>query len=204
MDFIIHYFYDTIKIMENNTTQINTTPTKSGKVVHVSIIVAIVIVMNMFFNYSVSLIFSEPVSSDYFKTSQVVEPLTTKESCLKVGGQWNGGEEYTNPKDKSMPVSSYSPYCNENYTNQINFDKAVASYSQKVFIVLISLGIISLIVAGFITIQILSIAFAWGGVLSLIIASMRYWSVADNIAKVVILAIALGLLIWLAIKKFNK
>lgn len=187
--------------MENNTTQINTLPSKSSKVVHVSIIVAIVIVMNMFFNYSVSLIFSEPVYDTYFKNSQVVEPPTTKESCLKVGGQWS---ENAYPAETVKSAPQIKGYCNENYTNQINFDKAVADYSQKVFIVLIALGIISLIAAGFITIQILSMAFAWGGVLSLIIASIRYWSVADNIAKVVILAIALGLLIWLAIKKFNK
>ena len=201
MSFIIHHFYDIMNTMENNTTQINTTATKSGKVVHVSIIVAIVIVMNMFFNYSVSLIFSEPVYSDYFKTSQVVEPINTKESCLKVGGQWS---ENVYPGESTKSAPEIKGYCNADYTNQINLDKAMADYSQKVFIVLIALGIISLIAAGFITIQILSMAFAWGGVLSLIIASIRYWSVADNIAKVVILAIALGLLIWLAVKKFNK
>lgn len=187
--------------MENNTTQINTAQNKSSKAVHASIIVAIVVVMNLFFNYSVSLIFSEPVYDTYFKTSQVVEPPTTKDSCLKVGGQWS---ENVYPAEPTKTSPQISGYCNENYTNQINYDKARASYEKKVFITLISLGIISLAVAGFITIQILSIAFAWGGVLSLIIASMRYWSVADNIAKVVILAIALGLLIWLAVKKFNK
>lgn len=187
--------------MENNTTQVNTPTNKAPKIVHASIIVAIVIVMNLFFNYSVSLIFSEPVYDTYFKNSQVIEPPTTKDACLKVGGQWS---ENVYPAEATKSAPQISGYCNENYTNQLNYDKARASYEKKVFITLITLGIVSLAVAGFIMIQILSIAFAWGGVLSLIVASMRYWSVADNIAKVVILAIALGLLIWLAVKKFNK
>jgi hypothetical protein len=185
--------------MENNTTQINKVENKSPKIVRASIIVAIVIVMNMFFNYAVSLVFKEPVYNDYVKPMQVIEPLTTKESCLKVGGQWS---ENVYPVEKGK--TDVRGYCDENYTNQQNYEKARKAYEKKVFITLVGLGILSLALAGFIAIQILSIAFAWGGVLSLIIASVRYWSEADNIAKVVILAIALGLLIWLAIKKFNK
>lgn len=190
-----------MNIMENNTTQVNTAQNKSSKWVHASIVVAIVIVMNLFFNYAVSLVFNEPEYNDYIKPSQVVESPVTKASCLAVGGQWS---ENVYPVESTKTKPQIEGYCNENYTNQLNYDKARANYEKKVFITLISLGIISLVVAGFIAIQILSIAFAWGGVLSLIIASIRYWSVADNIAKVIILAIALGLLIWLAIKKFNK
>jgi hypothetical protein len=185
--------------MENNTTQINKVENKSPKIVRASIIVAIVIVMNMFFNYAVSLVYKEPVYDSYVKSMQVVEPPTTKESCLKVGGQWS---ENVYPIEKGK--TEIQGYCNQDYTNQMNYDKARKAYEKKVFITLVGLGIISLVLAGFIAIQILSIAFAWGGVLSLIIASMRYWSLADNMSKVVILAIALGILIWLAIKKFNK
>lgn len=190
-----------MNIMENNTTQVNTVQNKSSKWVHASIVVAIVIVMNLFFNYAISLVFNEPEYNDYIKPSQVVESPVSKDACLKVGGQWS---ENVYPVESTKTKPQIEGYCNENYTNQLNYDKARANYEKKVFITLISLGIISLVVAGFIAIQILSIAFAWGGVLSLIIASVRYWSVADNIAKVIILAIALGLLIWLAIKKFNK
>jgi hypothetical protein len=50
--------------------------------------------------------------------------------------------------------------------------------------------------------EVLALAFSWGGVLSLFIASLRYWSDANNILKVIILAIALGSLIWTAVKKF--
>lgn len=174
---------------------------KQSNFVKISIIIAIVIVMNMFFNYAVSLVYKEPVMDNYIKSAQVVEVIATKDKCISVGGQWS---ENAIPSPVIKGQTEVQGYCNENYTNQLNYDAARKVYEKKVFITLISLGVISLIAGGFISISILSIAFAWGGVLSLIIASMRYWSQADNLAKVIILALALGILIWLAIKKFNK
>lgn len=180
-------------------TNINTT--KQSSFVKISIIVAIVIVMNLFFNYAVSLVFKEPVMDNFIKPAQVVEAITTKDKCIGVGGQWS---ENAIPSPVVKGKTEVQGYCNENYTKQLEYDNARKVYEKKVFITLIILGIVSLISAGFISISILSISFAWGGVLSLIIASMRYWSQADNLAKVVILALALGILIWLAVKKFNK
>lgn len=175
--------------------------TKQPNFVKISIIVAIVIVMNLFFNYAVSLVFKEPVMDNFIKPTQVMEAITTKDKCISVGGQWS---ENAYPSPEMKGKTEVQGYCNENYTKQLEFDNARKAYEKKVFITLIILGIISLISAGFLSISILSIAFAWGGVLSLIIASVRYWSQADNLAKVIILALALGILIWLAIKKFNK
>ncbi len=172
---------------------------KQSNFVKVSIIVAIVIVMNLFFNYAVSLVYKEPAYDSYFKTSQVIEAVTTKDKCVSVGGQWN---ESITPVEKGK--TEIQGYCDVNYTKQIDYNNARKIYEKKVFITLIILGIASLISGGFISIPVLSVSFAWGGVLSLIVASMRYWSQADNLAKVVILALALGILIWLAVKKFNK
>lgn len=172
---------------------------KQASFVKISIIIAIVIVMNLFFNYAVSLVYKEPVMDSFVKPTQVIEAIVSKDKCISLGGQWS---ENVYPKEKG--VTQIEGYCNENYTNQLNYDSARKIYEKKVFITLIILGIISLISAGFISISILSVSFAWGGVLSLIIASMRYWSQADNWAKVILLAVALCILIWLAIKKFNK
>jgi hypothetical protein len=180
----------------------NTNITKQLNFVKISIIIAIVIVMNLFFNYAVSLVYKEPVMDNFIKPTQVVEAIKTKDKCISVGGQWSENAYPDTSLNGKTPV--IEGYCNENYTNQLNYDLSRKIYEKKVFITLIILGIVSLISGGFIAISILSIAFAWGGVLSLIIASMRYWSQADNLAKVVILALALGILIWLAVKKFNK
>lgn len=179
----------------------NTNIQKQSNFVKVSIIIAIVIVMNLFFNYAVSLVYKEPVMDSFIKPTQVLEAITTKDKCVSVGGQWS---ENVYPSIDAKGKTEVQGYCNENYTKQLNYDAARKIYEKKVFITLIILGIISLISGGFVTISVLAVAFAWGGVLSLIVASVRYWSQADNLAKVVILALALGILIWLAIKKFNK
>ena len=53
-----------------------------------AVVVAIVIVLNLFFTYAVSLVYKAPVYDAYFPTSSVVEPITDKADCLSVGGQW--------------------------------------------------------------------------------------------------------------------
>jgi len=45
---------------------------------------------------------------------------------------------------------------------------------------------------------------SFGGVLSLVIASMRYWSSAHDATRLIILAVALGALIWIGIRKFKE
>lgn len=187
--------------METNTPQ-NVSPikveTKTHSFVRLSIIVAIVIVMNLFFNYAVSLVYKEPVYENFIKPTQVVNTISTKDECLKIGGQWSENV-YPNEKGKT----EVKGYCDENYTKQKNYNAAMKVYEKKVFITLVVLGVASLVLAGFVGVALLSVSFAWGGVLSLLIASIRFWSEADNLAKVIILALALGLLIWLAVKKFN-
>lgn len=185
--------------MDTQMSQTNIPGHKQSKFVQASVVVAIVIVLNLFSNYAVSLFYNEPSYNDFVKQSQVVEDIKTKDKCISVGGQWS---ENAYPVDKGQ--TKVEGYCNANYTNELNYQEASASYEKKVFISLIVFGVLLLVLAGFVSIQILSISFAWGGVLSLIIASIRYWSLADRVSKVVILALALALLIWLAVKKFNK
>jgi hypothetical protein len=185
--------------MDTINQQINVPEKKPSKFVHISIIIAIVIVLNLFSNYAVSLIYKEPTYEMFIKPTSVVENITSKDKCLSVGGQWS---ENVYPPEKGQ--TKIEGYCDSNYTNNMNYQKARSSYEKKVFVTLIIFGVLLLAFAGFLSIQILSISFAWGGVLSLIIASVRYWSSADTLFKVIILALALALLIWLAVKKFNK
>jgi uncharacterized membrane protein len=86
----------------------------------------------------------------------------------------------------------------------MEYNTAQKTYNRIVFIILVALGVISLVLGALFANAILALAFSWGGVLSLVIASMRYWTDADNILKVVILAVALGALIFTAVRKFGK
>lgn len=170
-----------------------------NKFVHASVIVAIVVVMNLFFNYAISLIYSEPNYEDFIKPTQVTGTIDNKDDCLAVGGQWNGSMS-TDPVSKPKMTG----YCDENFTKQNEYNEQVKSYEKNVFITLVVLGVLVLIAGAFVHIGILALSFSWGGVLSIVIASMRYWSNADNLLKVIILGVALITLIWLAVKKFSK
>jgi hypothetical protein len=168
---------------------------KHSSVMKWSLIIGIVIVMNLFFNYAISLVYTAPQYPNTMQPSPVGGVVYTKDSCVSVGGQWTD-----QPAETKTGVNGY---CNPDFTKQQQFETAQKQYDRSVFIVLVILGVLSLISGVLIEHEVLSLAFSWGGVLSLIIASMRYWSDANSLLKVFILAMALGSLIYTAIKKFT-
>ena len=168
-----------------------------------AVVVAIVIVLNLFFNYAISLVYKAPTYEAYFPTSNVVEPITNKADCLNVGGQWTDPDTRVAPTDTGMKSAPALGYCDPNYTKQIEFTAAQKSYERNVFIILVVLGVVSLVLGAVFANIVLALSFSWGGVLSLVIASMRYWGAANDVLKVIILAAALGALIWIAVKKLN-
>ncbi len=167
-----------------------------------ALIIGIVVVLNLFFNYAISLFYKEPDYNVYFPQSQVVEPVETKEACLKVGGQWTENP-YKDGTPSPIPsgFNNGKGYCNPDFTKQQNFNEAQKVYQRNIFLMLVVLGIISFVVGAFLFNEIVALGLSWGGVLSLLIASMRYWSTADNFIKVLILGFALAVLIWLAMRK---
>lgn len=183
---------------------------KQSRIGRWSVIIGIVIVLNLFFNYALSLVYKQKNIVDFCPVTQVNEPIVSKDQCLAVGGQWNGvsnfdsstfGKQYgVAPADPTI-----SPYCDKDFTCRQNFDKATQSYNRNVFIILVILGAISVLAGNFFAAnEVIASGFSLAGVLSFVIASIRYWSSADNLIKVLILAIALGLLFWVAYKKFKN
>lgn len=171
-----------------------------------SLIIGIVIVMNLFFNYAISLVYKAPDYNVYFPPTQVVSVISTEQDCLGVGGQWNASPVAKTPLPPEATVglspAGETGYCDQNFTKQQQFQAAQKQYDRLVFIILVIVGVISIVLGSMVMNEVLALAFSWGGVLSLFIASLRYWSDANNILKVIILAIALGSLIWTAVKKF--
>ncbi|MFA5932228.1 MAG: hypothetical protein WC793_02525 [Candidatus Paceibacterota bacterium] len=178
-----------------------------SKVLKWSLIIGIVIVLNLFFNYALSLIYKNPKYETFCSnTSQVVNIPDTQKSCVDAGGQWTNNNNYV----KSAPVDIKQPaqplgYCDQQFTCRNNYDAAQKIYDRNVFITLVILGAICVAIGSFFGGNlVVSIALSFAGVLSFIIASMRYWSSADDLIKVIILVIALSLLFWVAVKKFKN
>ena len=182
---------------ENQTVQ----PKKYSSILKWSLIVGIVIVVNMFFNYTISLVYSAPQYEDYCKTTQVIEAITNKDACITKGGQWNENS-YMEPAIVGKTIVNGS--CDLQYTCRNEYDTAYKTYERNIFIILVVLGII--LVSGSFALAfnwILSVSASMAGILSIIIASMRYWSAADNWLRVVILFVALVALIYFAVRKFQ-
>ena len=176
---------------------------KQSKVLKWALIIGIVLVLNMFFNYALSLVYKSPKYEAFCPTLQVVNVPDNQKACTDAGGQWtNDANVYTAP----IVPGAKAPqgYCNLQFTCGNNYNAAQKVYDRNVFITLVLLGAICVALGNFLTVNVLvNTALSLAGVLSFIIASMRYWSSADDLIKVIILAIALAILIWVAMKKFK-
>lgn len=171
---------------------------KQNKILKWSLILSIVIVANLFFNYSLSLVLNSPdreAFCPFEKTSQVID---NKEQCEQADGIWNPGQQVYEKTIQPIGYCDLYSKC-ENRYQEVN-----KLYEQKVFIALMIIGVVVLVSSFFIGSNIvLGSAFALTAVLDLIIASVRYWQYSDKILKVVILFIALASLVYLAVKKFK-
>ena len=158
--------------------------TQTSKVSKWSLIIAIFILLNLFINVSLSLFLVSPNYSD-FCPERPFRPMLA---------------EMTSAEQEAFYAEEMETYdqCQQEY------NVARESYDQKVFIILISIGVIIFALSLLPSLNyVLSTALSLGAVLNFIIASMRYWSSADDLLRVIILGAALIVLIWLGIKKFS-
>jgi hypothetical protein len=170
-----------------------------------SLIVGIIIVLNLFFNYALSLVYERPNYEAFCPQMQVVTIPDNQNECVAKGGQWTDNAYYAKPISATPAgLEESRGYCDLQFTCRQGFEAATKTYGRNVFVVLVVLGALSVLAGNFFRGNtVVSGGLALAGVLSFIIASIRYWSSADNLARVIILAIALGLLFWIAMKKFN-
>ncbi len=162
-----------------------------------SLVLGIVIVLNLFYNYSLSMIFSEPDYNTFCPQKQMVIAPENSEQCLATGGSWI---EYPKPVKSGEAIG----YCDQSFSCNQKYQEVSKVYNKNLFVSLVVLGVVTFVLGlVFVNFEILSIAFSIGAVLDFIIASIRYWQYSDNLLKVFILGVALAVLIWVAVKKFK-
>lgn len=168
-----------------------------------SLILGIMIVLNLFFNYAISVAYKAPQYNDFCPVEQVVTVPETQQGCVSKGGQWTDNAYYGKPVPAG--VDQVRGYCDLQFTCRQEFDEAHKAYSRNVFVVLVVLGALSVLVGNmFASNPVISSGLSLAGVLSFLVASVRYWGSANDIIRLVILAIALGLLFYVAMKKFKN
>ncbi len=171
----------------------------NSRFMRVAFIVSIVVVLNLFFNYALYLVYPEPQYETFCPQTQVTPSYADQTSCVSAGGQWTN-----NAPAPAGIKGQLVGYCNPDFTCSNNFNKASDTYARNVFVALIVLGILSLGVSVlFGAAPVVSAGLSWGGVLSLLIASARYWSHAQTLLQVVILGAALVALLWFGARRFR-
>lgn len=83
-------------------------------------------------------------------------------------------------------------------------DKGDEQYTRNLFIVAGISGIVGIIIGVLITVESVGAGLIGGGILSLLYGIIVYWNFAENLLRVLILGIALGVLVWLGYNKFGK
>ncbi len=170
-----------------------------------ALVLGIVIVLNLFFHFSTKLVYDEPKYDDFCQSKQINIQPEGEDACVKAGGAWNA-----NPNEKAVLVKDMSRllssgYCDVNFTCQKKFEEARDLYNRNIFLVLIGLGLLSL-VAGILLAsnEAVSLGLSYGGIVSFVVGTIRYWSAMDDYLRVIILGITLLVLFVLSYKKFKN
>ena len=175
-----------------------------------ALIAAIIIVLNLFYIFSIKLIYNEPHHEDFCKEEQVRIVPQNQEDCLVVGGQWvedrfiQRGFPRPERLEPALIEKEDGGYCNEQFTCRQEYQDARKLHERNVFVALVILGTLTLIWSFVLrSFEVVATALSFGGVLTLIIASIRYWSDMEDYLRVIVLGIALATLIWIGVKKFT-
>lgn len=152
---------------------------------------SIVIILNVFFNVGLDTFYNAPNYEDFCENEVKARPLGSLESCQEYGGEWIEDGDYSY-------CDTYNEACYE------DFYAAQADYNAVAFVVLTILGTLSVIFALF-TQMPMAVAngFLYGGAVSVVIGSMRYWNDMDDYLQFTISGVALILLVLIGVKKLK-
>ncbi|MDP3764479.1 MAG: hypothetical protein Q8Q95_02555 [bacterium] len=179
------------------------------KIKEIILALAIVVVLNLFFNYGVFTFYKEPKFENFCSVELTQKVYTEKASCEAVGGQWYESNQVNYDGRvmfvKPQPQSGETSWCDSTAKCKESYDTVRDVYNRNVFIVLVILGLISLGL-GFLVINASAVAngFLGGGLLSLVVGTIRYWSDMNEYLRFIVLGLALAMLIWLGYKKIKN
>jgi hypothetical protein len=177
-----------------------TTASSQPKFVRWAVVLGIVIVLNVFFLVVRSLVFAAPDFETYCPNTNAPAPGNAQ-ACDALGGTWT---DY-GPVELNADPKAPAGYCDLYSKCQPAWQAAEDTYQMQGFALLVALGVIALIAGTLVPVgsSIVSTGLAYGGVLTLVIASVSYWSEAGNWLRLAISVVALAALLFIGIRKFR-
>lgn len=174
-----------------------------------ALVLSIVVVLNLFFNFAIDTVYDAPKYENFCESgdSQVVVSPQNQAQCVARGGQWSEKSDQFVPQPAGL-TQAQKPigWCDVDFTCRKEYEVARELYNRNVFIALVILGLASLAIGLFVSVtgSAVSLGLSLGGLLSFLVASIRFWSDMDEYLRVIVLGLALILLIWVGIKKFKE
>ncbi len=171
--------------------------------------IGIFIVYLLVLNYGIEAFYPSPLPEDFCSSRQYYHPgpyvkpisnglncsvsptLQEQDLCVQQGGNLIAANYDAN----GCPASFTCDFCNK------EFNDAQKSHSQKVFIISLIAGIITLLI-GFVVLSTEPVGSALlaSGVGALVYGSVKNWQNLSNIWKFLLLLLAFVLLIWIALR----
>jgi hypothetical protein len=176
--------------------------------------IAIAVVFNIFINYGTNLFYTAPVYTDYCP-NQGNSAYSILEKMGQTGLQQNNcitstvSQEIQNNCSKQKGFIAYrynesgcatQAYCE---TCDRDFSNVNEARNSNIFIILLIAGIIAVFFGLIVKADAVSTGLLLGGLVSLIIAAIR-WGQLHNFAKLAIIGAVFIVLIWLGYKKGSK
>jgi hypothetical protein len=181
---------------------------KKGVVKKVIIATAIAIVFAFFIGYLISAFYESPRYEVYCNDTIMVKTsgYNSSTECETAGGKWSVSYtyDYSNEKIASPSPSGSTGFCDPSYycSQKLRADEEI--YNRNVFFMTSVIGIITLVISFFLTLEFVSNGFLAGAIFLIIYGTIRYWGFMSNKIKAVMLGIVLAILVWIAYKKLRK
>ena len=132
---------------------------------------------------------------DEFKTAELIQ---TQERCVEVGGKW-ASEEI-----RCITEPCPQGFCDSSYTCRNEYEDAREMRAKKVFYVALPLGILILLIGGFLFhLEAVGAGLMGGGVGTLVYGAGNYWQYGGELFRFIISLLGLVAVIFLAYW-FNK
>lgn len=158
---------------------------------------SLVVILNVFFNVAIETFYKSPAYDEYCPQTLYSEARDNKAVCEDAGGMWQANTGY--PKEAGV-----TGYCDVTYACNKVFNDVNSVYSRNVFVILTVLGALTIVAALFTRIpNTVSSGLLYGGVLSLIIGTMRFWSEMDDYLRFIVTGVVLVVLVAIGIKKMK-
>ena len=158
---------------------------------------SLVVVLNVFFNVGVATFYKYPSWEAFCPQIMYSDVADTREACETAGGLWREDSYY----EKGATDSGY---CEVPYSCSQKYNDTFSVYNRNVFIVLTVLGAATL-VSGIMLALPSAVAngLLYGGVISMLIGTMRFWTEMDDYLRFIVSGIVLAVLIGLGVKKMK-